>query len=159
MSHAKFLTQVAVFREMESDQIEKVAALMQETEYDEGEIIFNEKASGQHLFVVLSGVVEIFREIEGEERHVRLARLEPGEVFGELSLADGQPRSAGARATIDPKTRVLVLSRANLERLLDENPVLAVRFYRGLARKLGERLRKVDDAVADLSRALSYSWY
>lgn len=159
MSHAQFLKQVDVFRELEPDHLEKLAALMQETEFDEGEVIFNEKATGQHLFVVLSGVVEIFREIEGEERHVRLARLEPGEVFGELSLADGKPRSAGARATIDPKTKVLVLSRANLQRLLDDHPVLAVRFYRGLARKLGERLRKVDDAVADLSRALAYSWY
>lgn len=159
MSHAPFLRKVDVFRELEQDQLEKLAGVMQEAQYDEGEVIFNERAPGQHLFVVLAGVVEIFRAIEGEERHVRLARLEPGEVFGELSLADDQPRSAGARATIDPTTTLLVVSRANLERLLDENPTLAVRFYRGLARKLGERLRKVDDAVADLSRALAYSWY
>lgn len=159
MSNADFLKTVDVFSQLEPDQLEKLAERFQETVYDEGEVIFNEKAPGQHLFVVKSGVVEIFREIAGEEKHIRLARLGPSELFGELSLADGQPRSAGARATIDPKTTVLVLSKAHLNELLDDNPLLAVRLLRGLVRKMGERLRKVDDAVADLSRALQYSWY
>ena len=159
MSHAEFLAKVAVFDGLEPDQLEKFAAQMQEVEYDEDEVVFNEKAPGQHLFVVRAGVIEIFREIEGDERHVRLARLGPGELFGELSLSDGKLRSASAKATIDPKTRLLVLSKTKLDTLLEENPMLAVSFYRGLVRKLGERLRRVDDAVSDLSRALSYSWY
>ena len=159
MSHTEFLAKVDVFGDLEQDQLEKVADLMQEAEYDEDEVIFNEKAPGQHLFVVFAGVVEIYRDIEGDDRHVRLARLGPGELFGELSLADGMPRSASARATIDPKTRLLVLSKTSLDELLGENPILAVSFFRGLVRKLGERLRRVDDAVSDLSRALSYSWY
>ena len=95
----------------------------------------------------------------GREAGDRLARLGAGELFGELSVADGEPRSASARATIDPKAKLLCIAKTHLEKLLDENPSMALTYQKGLVRKLTERLRKVDDAVHDFSRRLQHTWY
>ena len=159
MSRAEFLRSVDLFRGLGPDQLAKLEAVMQPVEYREGEGIFNERAEGQHLFVIESGVVEIFRTIEGEERTTRLARLGAGEIFGELSVLDGKPRAASARAAIDPITHLLVISKRDFERVLAENPALAATLLRGIVVKLADRMRRLDDAVHHLSRAMAYGSY
>ncbi len=76
--------------------------------FNEGEIIFEEHAPGNKLFVVQSGRVEICRTENGKVIH--LAFLEPGSVFGEMSLIDGSLRSATGKAAV--KTVCLCISRA-----------------------------------------------
>ncbi|MHC5019384.1 MAG: Crp/Fnr family transcriptional regulator [Planctomycetota bacterium] len=159
MDKMEILRGVDVFAGLQTDQLEKLSAVCQEVEYDLDEVVFNERSPGQHLFVVVTGVVEIYREVDGDDRHVRLARLGPGELFGELSVADGEPRSASARATIDPQAKLLCIAKSHLDKLLDENPAMALTYHKGLVRKLTERLRKVDDAVHDFSRRLQQTWY
>lgn len=159
MDKLTVLRDVDVFSGLKPDQLEKLAAVCQAVEFERDEVIFNEKSPGQHLFVIVEGVVEIYREVDGDDKHVRLARLGAGELFGELSVSDGAPRSASARATIDPKAKLLAVAKSHLEKLLDDNPAMALTYYKGLVKTLTERLRKVDDAVHDFSRRLEHTWY
>lgn len=64
--------------------------------FQPGEIIFQEGGSGNKLFIIQSGEVEITKQVDDEE--VPLANLKTGAVFGEMALVDGSPRSATARA-------------------------------------------------------------
>jgi CRP/FNR family transcriptional regulator/CRP/FNR family cyclic AMP-dependent transcriptional regulator len=72
-----------------------------------------------------------------QKRH----RLRPGEFFGEMSLLDGEPRSATVKAETD--LRLMVISRANFWRLLREVPELTQKMLVNLSR----RLRDLENAL------------
>ncbi|MGB0133235.1 cyclic nucleotide-binding domain-containing protein [Dokdonella sp.] len=95
-----------------------------------GQAVFAEGDPGQTLFIVESGVVEIFLAARGEEP---VARLGPGEFFGELSMLSGQPRSASAIAS-EP-ARLLRIEREAFAGLLSENVEIAVSIMRTLAQR------------------------
>jgi CRP-like cAMP-binding protein len=74
---------------------------------------------------VISGRVEVQKEVQpGHSIHV--AELGPGEVFGEMTLFQGAPRSATVRALED--SRLLRVDRAGVRELLERDPDLLERF-------------------------------
>ncbi len=79
---------------------------------------------GSSMFVVLEGAVEVFGK-SAEGPRLVLARLGPGECFGEQSLFTGEPRNATVRAESD--TLVLEIRKADLSPLIEANPELAER--------------------------------
>ncbi|MGE5125920.1 MAG: DUF1003 domain-containing protein, partial [Betaproteobacteria bacterium] len=89
------------------------------------------------MHVVLSGRVEVFL-LDDDRRRLVLNELGPGEIFGELSLFDGDPRSASVRA-VEP-TRTFLIDRADLERLFARKPRAALDILTVMSR----RLRRTD---------------
>jgi CRP-like cAMP-binding protein len=90
-----------------------------------GEAIVREGATGRSLYQVISGRVEVQKEVQpGHSIHV--AELGPGEVFGEMTLFQGAPRSATVRALED--SRLLRVDRAGVRELLERDPDLLERF-------------------------------
>lgn len=79
-----------------------------------GELVFEEGEIGQMAFLVVSGEVEIFRKLGNDNRV--LAKVGRGEIIGEMSLIDNQPRMASARALQD--TEVRIVSRDSLQKRL-----------------------------------------
>lgn len=107
-----------------------------------GEVIFREGDKAAELFIVRVGQVAIAnRAPDGRESLVAL--LEPGSLFGELPLFDGQPRSADARA-LDP-TQLSVIPYSEMHKVIDEEPELLW----ALLGLLAQRLRAADEALAD----------
>ena len=80
-----------------------------------GELVFEEGEVGELAYLIVSGQVEIFRSSGNNERV--LATLGRGEIIGEMSLIDSQPRMASARALED--TKVSIISRKSLQQRLD----------------------------------------
>ena len=80
-----------------------------------GELVFEEGEVGESAYLIVSGQVEIFRSSGNNERV--LATLGRGEIIGEMSLIDSQPRMASARALED--TKVSIISRISLQQRLD----------------------------------------
>jgi hypothetical protein len=97
-----------------------------------GESIFREGEAGGSLFIIEYGQVEL---VSGNN-HRRLAVLEAGDVFGEISTLEDRPRELGARAVSDVKA--LKVERGALEPLLRESPDVAILLLRRLARRLYE---------------------
>jgi NADH:ubiquinone reductase (H+-translocating) len=64
--------------------------------YEPGEAVFEEGDTGDSLFMILSGEVEVSKRVGGETQHIGM--LGPGEYFGEMALLGRGPRSAGTRA-------------------------------------------------------------
>lgn len=67
--------------------------------HQKDEMLFEEGQAGECAFIVETGLVEIFKVVEGET--VRLATMGEGELFGEMAVIDGSPRMANARAAED----------------------------------------------------------
>jgi CRP-like cAMP-binding protein len=77
-----------------------------------------------------------------------LALLEPGAYIGEMTILDGTPRSASARADIP--TRVLKVSRADLLSLLNAHPHAALHIFLSFMKVLSQRLRQADEELVVL---------
>jgi CRP-like cAMP-binding protein len=125
-----------------------------ERSFEAGEIVFDEGVPGETLFVIQAGEVELTRG--GDARRL-VARLGPGEFFGERSVLVGGVRSE--RATALGAARLLELDAETLEGLCIEKPEVAVRLLRQLAERcagLEARLEGLgaDDGLRALVRAL-----
>ena len=90
---------------------------------------------GEEFFFILDGAAMV--DVTRRKR----IRLGPGEFFGEMSLLDGEPRSATVRAETD--MRLLVILRRNFQSLLTEVPELT----RSILVVLSRRLREIERAL------------
>ena len=104
-----------------------------EKSFAAGEEIIHEGDVGEELFILVEGTCEV------SNSGVKIAKLDVGSSFGELSLVDSQPRSATVRA-LEP-SRVLVIRANDFERLTLSG-ALAVKLLWNVTHELSERLRK-----------------
>jgi CRP/FNR family transcriptional regulator, cyclic AMP receptor protein len=106
--------------------------------------IISQDEPGDSMFLIMNGRIKVV--IFGENgREVTLSILRPGDAFGEMSLFDGEVRSANCLA-IEPTT-LLVLSREDLLRHLANHPRTALNLLGEMAR----RLRRADETIAQLA--------
>jgi CRP/FNR family transcriptional regulator, cyclic AMP receptor protein len=98
-----------------------------------GDRIFKEGDEGNVAYVVQSGEVEIFRDIDGKE--VVLGRVGKGGIFGEMALIDSKPRMAGARAS--KGSTIIIVTHEMLDQKLNK----ADPFVRGLLNILVNNIR------------------
>lgn len=96
-----------------------------------GEVIFRQGDSGREVYVIVNGEVEIVREGPGQ---ARIAKLRPGEFFGEMALIMNAPRVATARA--GSSLDVLVLNRATFASLFTSLPALRQNFQEVMAERV-----------------------
>jgi CRP/FNR family cyclic AMP-dependent transcriptional regulator len=111
-------------------------------EYRDGEVIVEQGAEGDCMYVIQGGQVEIIAR--HGERAVRLAVRGPGEIIGEMALFEKEKRSAEVRAL--GNTRLLRIDRRNFMARIHEDPTLAFR----LVQMLSSRVRELSKQIADL---------
>lgn len=139
---AELLGQSALFSALPEQAREQLASYLHRRRYRSGEALFYQGDQGNDLFLIASGRVKIASH-SPEGRESLVALLGKGEIIGELSMLDGKPRSAEARAIED--TTVYVLSEPAFKEFVASHPSVTW----GLMRVLAERLRRADEAVAD----------
>lgn len=130
--------------------LEDLALRATVTEFEPGELIFEEGDDGVSLHVVRNGIVKIVRREEGDQGELVLQTLTTGQVFGELAILDPAPRSATAIA-ID-RSATIQLHKDDVDRVLDEEPTAARRMLASLARSLTNAKEQVaeQNQVLDL---------
>lgn len=134
------LKEVSIFQLLDDDELAELAPQLDEKSYVAGQVIFKAGEPGGEMHLVLSGQVEVFLHDEDGQRVV-LAEFGPGEIFGELSLLDGDPRSAAAEALSVTKT--CVIDRGDLLALFVKRPHAAL----DILSVLGRRLRNTDELL------------
>jgi len=114
-------------------------------QYQDGEVIIRQGETGDCMFVIQEGEVEVYVERDGQE--VRLATRGRGDMIGEMAVFEREVRSASVRA-LGP-ARLLTLDRKNFMKRINEDPTLAFR----LVETLSHRVRQLSDEVARLKSA------
>lgn len=104
------LAAIPFFAGVDPATLERLAASMRTRRFRRGEVIFHIGDPGDALFVIISGEVKISLPSETGDEAI-LATLRSGDVFGELALLDGAPRSASAAALTATETVVLPRDR------------------------------------------------
>lgn len=127
----------------ESDLARLVASAVKKT-YPKNSVVINEGDEAGSLFIILSGKVQAFLSNESG-RTVTLSTQESGSFFGELSLLDGEPRSASV-VTLEPTVCILIPRRA-FQAWVQEHPDAALNIIRSLTR----RIRTLTESVRGLA--------
>ena len=129
------------FSTEEQAQVKKIGRVKK---YAYGDEIIKEKDSGDSLFIVLAGRLEVKKGIDGG-RNKKLKELESGEFFGEMSFFDHLARSAGVVAASN--CELMEISMADVDSLVADSPALGAKLYKNLARELTIRLRANNDEL------------
>lgn len=138
------LRNLQIFGGLSNDELERVAELCEQKTYVSGEQIFREGEPGNRLFIVAEGEVRISRQIPGAGEEA-LAVLKAGAMFGEMAVFDRSERSTDAIS--HGGTRVITISRAEFEMLLDFHRDLAYKVLWSVVRVLSSRLRATNDSL------------
>jgi signal transduction histidine kinase len=118
-------------------------------DFTHDQVIFKEGDAGDGMYVVRSGGVQI-SALLGQAERKPLARLEPGDYFGEMAVVDNEPRSASAIAEGD--TSVFYLPRELVFKLLERSPNLAVRLIREFSLRMRVFNKRYVDEVLQAER-------
>ena len=125
---ATLLATTPLFAEVDAAGMERIAERAVEVAFAPDHVIARQGEIGTGFFVIVSGGVRVIRD------GTVIARLGPGDFFGELSVLDGLPRVAQVLA--DGPTTCLALASWEFEAVIREEPVVALAVMRGLARRL-----------------------
>lgn len=131
----QLLAKVPLFSECNAKELAKIAGLADEIEVDKGTVLTKEGLPGRECFVVSSG------KAKATLRKKRLATYSSGDVFGEMSLLDNEPRSATITAESD--MILFVVDSRSFWGLCEEAPNVT----RKIMKSISQRLRKVEKAL------------
>lgn len=134
------LASVPLFERLDEEERALLAAQLDDVSFDAGQVVFKRGDPGGSIFIVVSGAVEIFVEDTVGQRVV-FETAKSGDFFGELSLLDGDPRSASSVAL--EATRAVRLDRNDLELLFKRHPTAAM----DVLAVIGKRLREADRLI------------
>jgi len=114
-------------------------------EYKDGEIIIKQGESGNSMYVIQSGEVEVLRDNNGGQ--VQLAVRKTGDFFGEMALFSKEVRSATIRAL--GEARILTVDRKNLLQSIQKDPSLAFRIIETLSKRIRDLSEEIVSYKAD----------
>ncbi len=129
------------------DDLSKLAVFCEMREMSESTTVFIENMPGEALFLIKSGTVRISKMFaEGDEK--TLVVIGPEDIFGEMAVIDGLPRSATARVAED--AQLISLKKNNFERLCAEDAALALKLLSNIVRVFSQRVRESSEEYRDM---------
>ncbi len=140
----EMLRQIPIFAPLAQADLEQVARVTVERQFDRGDIIFLEGRPNGALHYLCSGLVKVFKtSLDGREQVLRL--IGAGNTFNEVPALDGGPNPASAAAM--EACTIYVIQRTELRKLIVERPAVA----EGVVQVLASALRHLVTLVEDLS--------
>ena len=139
-----FLKYIPLFSELTDAELKEIVKLAARQVYKKDNMILIEEEIGSTMFIILDGRVKISR-ISDDGREVILSILSEGDFFGEMSILDGQNRSANV-VTLDD-SKIMVIRREDFLQMLHDYPQIAI----NLLKELAGRLRRSDAQIKSLS--------
>lgn len=131
------LSKSPLLKDLSKSNILKISKMVHLRQYKKNEIIFNENESGQCMYIIKTGSVEISKKVASKK--VILSKLDQKSIFGEISLVEDTPRDASAICL--ENTELLSFFRSDLLKLIDRDPRLSSFILFRLSMLLGKRLR------------------
>ena len=136
---------VDLFSELREEQLGLLANLVVVQDFDRDEtVVLEGDCSMKALYLIASGTVQVYMTgVDGRE--TILSFLERGDFFGEMSLIDGEPRSASVRTVTD--AQLMIIHREPFLTLIRQTPEIAM----SLLSEMSKRLRKANKQIGSLS--------
>ncbi len=128
---ANLILRSSLGAELSEAEAEVLSGLMSPRELADGDFLISEGTTDDSLHVVVEGKLEVVKKTAADDE-ASLAILREGDLAGELSFIDGHEHTVGLRALTH--SQVLSLAREDFEKSIDDNPRLAYKVMRAIAR-------------------------
>jgi CRP-like cAMP-binding protein len=142
--YERYAKRIPLFKGLQPDEISDILHRGDVMYVPKGKTIFYKGQTGNNLFVVFSGVVDIFND----EKHI--ARCRVGDAFGEMSVLDHRPRSASAMAATEAK--LFTLDEKQINEVLHQH--VAVRLLLNVIHLLSDHLVNTNGLLANAEHKL-----
>lgn len=147
MNKLESLQTSPLFQNMSDPEILTLGELFNEKIIDEGMTVFIENMPGESLYLIRQGAIKISKMLaEGDEKTLVILGAE--DVFGEMAILDGAPRSATAR--VAERAHLLSMRKAEYESLCDKEPRLALKLTRNIVRIFSRRIRENNEEYIEM---------
>ncbi len=140
-SPEEILKAIPLFKNLSDDDLELIASRLHREHYPKGTIVFEEGDTGDSMYLVESGQVQVV----GEGYQEAIAVMGPGNFVGDIALLLGQPRTAALEVTID--AQLWTLKREDFDDLIETRPSIALEMMRELSRRLVTATRRKRQAA------------
>jgi CRP-like cAMP-binding protein len=141
------LKQVSLFAGLDDQTLDQLASIAELRSFKVGQTVFTEGEADASLFVVMSGTVNIDKQVNSEQQQT-LHQLKPGEFFGEISFVRGGEHIASAHVVHDAE--VLLIRRTEFDKLAARNPAVGYRIMLRMAGQMATLLRNMDEKFVEL---------
>jgi len=143
-NYAELLSHVSIFEHLDPLALDRLGARLKALSFERDGLIVSQSDPGDSMFIIDQGRVKVV--LYGDSgREVILSIFRSGQFFGEMSLLDGQPRSANVIAL--EAAKLLVLSRDDFVQHLNEFPSTAL----NILAEMSSRLRRADEVIGNLA--------
>ncbi len=137
----------SLLKGFDNEALGKLASYCEMREMSEGTTIFIENMPGESLFLVKKGTIRISKMFaEGDEK--TLVVLGAEDIFGEMAVIDGLPRSATAR--VAENAELISLKKVDLERLCRDDAALALKLLSNIVKVFSKRVREANEDYRDM---------
>ena len=137
------LKEVEIFSDLYPGELAAISSVTKEVDYTENETVIRQGDSGDTVFLVVEGSVEVVKEKEDGTKRV-LDRIDTGDAFGEMALLEGSGRSATIR-TLKP-CRFLTLHKQEFNETVMEYPGIALKICAVLSRRIRHLHGKLEES-------------
>jgi CRP/FNR family transcriptional regulator, cyclic AMP receptor protein len=137
-----YLSDVDLFHDLSERDIAELRRMTTITTVPRGRVFYQPDDVSEVLFLLREGRVQLYR-ISPEGKTLVIATLGPGTLFGEMTLLGQQMHNTFAEALDD--CTIYVMSRADLERVILDKPIVGLRMLEATSRRLNEAERRLDD--------------
>jgi CRP/FNR family transcriptional regulator, cyclic AMP receptor protein len=135
----------ALFEGLSRTDLDNLLARARVEDYPAGRRIFEKGSPGRSMMAILRGSVRISAPSASAQRELVFTTLQAGEIFGEIAILDGQPRTADATAVTD--CELLVLDRREFVPFLERRPEVSLQLLKVLCHRLRVTNEHVEHAV------------
>ena len=142
LTKREYLLTMDIFRDLPSEQVEMIEHATIMRTIPKGQIIYSQEDRAEALFLLKRGQVTIYRLTPAGKR-LELATIGPKAFFGEMPLLGESLRHAFAEAS--EESLLCVMSRADVERLIREQPQVALRMIEALGWRLADRDARLEE--------------
>lgn len=136
------LSKIEIFQDLSEEEVHQMDRQTTMTTCEPGRVFYAPEETGEVLFLLKKGRVQLYR-LSPEGKKLVVAVLEPGAIFGEMSLVGQGMHNTFAEA-ID-ECLICVMSRVDIERMIKTKPQVAVRFMEAMASRLQAAEEKMED--------------
>jgi NAD-dependent dihydropyrimidine dehydrogenase PreA subunit len=128
------IRQVPIFAELDADDLEELAGIVEEYRVEAGKDLFREGEAGDAVFLIVKGAVRVFTGGTADRPERTLSELGAGACIGEMAVLDAAPRSATVRAI--ERTRTLRVPGDGFKRVMSERPEMSQAIVAELVRRM-----------------------
>ena len=128
------IRQVPIFADLDAEDLEELAAIVEERRVDTGKDLFREGDAGDAVYLIVKGSVRVFTGGDAERPERTLSELGPGQCIGEMAVLDASPRSATVRAL--ERTRTLRVPGEGFKRVMSERPEMSAAIVAELVHRM-----------------------